>query len=398
MLWQFDGSPVRQMQNCLADDDPGREVGARIERKVRHGHIHGACWAGPCVRRNGVSLAPKHECHVTGEQSHRRAYDGIKHRPHIGRRLADHAQDLSRGGLLLQRLAAVSVLSPQKINTQLATIDVHCFGDSTGKIAATTTGGILPYKFNWSNGATTSAIANLKAQKYVFTITDANGCVKMDSATLRQNSQIILSPSSDSVKCFSGTNGTARVSVTGGQAPYNYRWANNALDSFIKNVSAGIYSVSVTDGSGCSTALNVPVFQPLLLKIDSVVATPKMCYNVNNGQAKVFASGGTKNYVYNWSNGQNSVTATNLSSGKIKVTVTDVYSCTVNDTSFIKSPDSISGYFTATPITCNGSSTGSLKINATGGTGNFNYIWSTNPKQTNSSISKLPSENVKWLS
>ena len=285
---------------------------------------------------------------------------------------------------------SVSVLSPQKINTQLATIDVHCFGDSTGKIAATTIGGILPYKFNWSNGATTSAIANLKAQKYVFTITDANGCVKMDSATLQQNSQIVLSPSSDSVKCFGGTNGTARVSVTGGQAPYNYRWANNALDSFIKNVSAGIYSVSVTDGSGCSTALNVPVFQPLLLKIDSVVATPKMCYNVNNGQAKVFASGGTKNYVYNWSNGQNSVTATNLSSGKIKVTVTDAYSCTVNDTSFIKSPDSISGYFTATSITCNGSSTGSLKINATGGTGNFNYIWSTNPKQTNSSISKLP--------
>ena len=285
---------------------------------------------------------------------------------------------------------SVSVLSPKILNTQLATIDVHCFGDSTGKIAATTTGGILPHKYNWSNGATTSVISQLKAQKYVLSLTDANGCIKSDSATLTQNSQIVITPSQDSVKCFGGSTGNARVFASGGQAPYNYRWANNALDSFINNVSAGIYSVSITDGSGCSSALKVPVFQPTLLKIDSIVATPKTCYNLDNGQAKVFASGGTKNYAYNWSNNSTAVTATNLSSAKVSVTVTDAHACSATDTAFIKSPDSISGYFTATPITCNGTSTGNLKINATGGTSNFKYLWSTPPNQTNSTINKIP--------
>lgn len=285
---------------------------------------------------------------------------------------------------------SVSVLSPQKLNTQLAAIDVHCFGDSTGKIAVTTTGGILPYTYNWSNGATTTTISNLKAQQYSVIVTDANGCLKKDTATLAQNTQIALIAQQDSVKCFGGSNGTARVSARGGQAPYNYRWANNALDSFIHNVSAGIYAVLITDGSGCSSALSVPVFQPALLKIDSFVATPKTCYNVNNGQAKVFVSGGTKNYTYNWSNSSSGITATNLSSGKVSITVLDAYACSATDTAFIKSPDSISAYFTATPITCNGTSTGSLKVSATGGTGNLNYVWSTTPKQTSSAISKIP--------
>ena len=286
---------------------------------------------------------------------------------------------------------SIGVKSPKALATQLATINVHCFGDSSGKITVVSTGGILPYNYIWSNGGNSASISNLKAQKYVLTLTDANGCIKQDSATLSQNAQIVLSALQDSVKCFGGSTGTARVSASGGQPPFNYRWANNALDSFINNVSVGTYSVSVTDGSGCTRSIGVSVFQPKVLKIDSISTTAKTCYNLNTGKASVFVSGGTKSYTYKWSNNAVTPNITNLNSGKIGVTITDAKLCVTNDTSFIKSPDSVSAYFTATPILCNGASKGGLSISAVGGTGNLSYKWSTAPQQLGSSINNIPS-------
>ncbi|WKN45287.1 T9SS type A sorting domain-containing protein [Tunicatimonas pelagia] len=51
-------------------------------------------------------------------------------------------------------------------------------------------------------------------------------------------------------------NGSISLSVTGGIAPYNYEWSNNATTAFISDPAPGDFSITVTDAVGCTSAAN----------------------------------------------------------------------------------------------------------------------------------------------
>ena len=124
---------------------------------------------------------------------------------------------------------------------------------SNSTIYANILGGLAPYTYLWNTGATSTSIANNVNGNYSVTVTDLNGCSRNESIVVNNN-QIPLSitPSSQNINCATGQTGFISINVNGGNAPYLYLWSNGNNNNSINNITAGTYTVTVTDANGCS--------------------------------------------------------------------------------------------------------------------------------------------------
>src|SRR6185436_18289455 len=138
--------------------------------------------------------------------------------------------------------------------------DVSCFGGNNGSAAAAVSGGTPDYSYNWSNGANTSSISSLMAGTYSVTVTDDHSCTTTCSYEVTQPAAALTALCSGSdVSCFGGNNGTASAAVSGGTPDYSYTWSNGANTSSISPLTAGTYSVTVTDDHSCTTTCSYEV-------------------------------------------------------------------------------------------------------------------------------------------
>ncbi|PCJ82408.1 MAG: hypothetical protein COA57_13335 [Flavobacteriales bacterium] len=173
--------------------------------------------------------------------------------------------------------------------------------------------------------------------------------------------------------------GTATASPSNGQTPYTYQWSNSGTTSTITGLSAGTYSITIFDGTNCSSiidsvtvSLNVPI---TLTNSQNNMS----CNGGNNGTATANASGGITPYSYNWSNGQTTQTATGLIAGTYTVSVTDGTPCTVTTTVTITQPPALSASISSSSnVNCNGGNTGSATVAGSGGVTAYSYQWDAN--------------------
>lgn len=129
-----------------------------------------------------------------------------------------------------------------------------CTGCSDGSVILSLYGGTAPFSFQWSNGSTTQNISGLTPGTYSVCITDANGCVVCDSAVVNSMALCTVSISGMSVtpeSCVGCNDGSIVPTVTAGMPPYSYAWSNGATTASIGNLSAGYYSLCVTDANNC---------------------------------------------------------------------------------------------------------------------------------------------------
>ncbi|MFM2306431.1 MAG: hypothetical protein RLZZ367_1100 [Bacteroidota bacterium] len=129
--------------------------------------------------------------------------------------------------------------------------NIDCNANTTGSANVSVTGGLTPITYLWSNGNTTQTAANLAPGNYSVTVTDANGCTATASATVTEPAAISISGIITDVS--SGNNGAVNVSVTGGVTPYAYNWSNSSTTEDVSGLSAGTYTVTVTDDNGCTS-------------------------------------------------------------------------------------------------------------------------------------------------
>ncbi len=138
---------------------------------------------------------------------------------------------------------------------------VHRFSE------ADQTGGTAPYTYAWSTGSTTDTIANLLAGMYFLTVTDDNGCTGIDSGVE------ITEPAVDhegvdstaDASCNEMTEPLQQLSLGELHLTHPYLWSNGALTANISGLTAGSYTITVTDANGCTTAINPIVQQPAVL-------------------------------------------------------------------------------------------------------------------------------------
>lgn len=272
--------------------------------------------------------------------------------------------------------AVVTQPTPLTLNPVIS--NVVCSGEGSGSIALTPSGGIGPYTYLWSlGGQTTSSITNLTIGTYSVTVTDGAGCQTIGNYTITQLSlTIALTPVH--VSCFGGNNGSVSALPTGGTPNFTYSWApGGATTNSISNLSAGTYTLSVTDFKGCISQNTVVITQPAQVSV-ATSTTNKTCPNLNNGTAIANPLGGTPGFTYIWQPGlQTTATISNQSLGTYTVTATDSKGCSATATAVIGQPAPLVAGFTAQTnvSTCYGANNGSVTANPSGGTPGYTYLW-----------------------
>ncbi len=265
-----------------------------------------------------------------------------------------------------------TIVVPPELTNDVTVEEVSC-----GNYVVNTNpqGGTPPYTYTWSNGTGT----NFTAGDYTVTVTDANGCYVVDTFNIPQDDPISITVNHTDVSCNGGNDGSITVSVDGGDPPYTYTWSNNPTlnDSAQYNLSAGTYTITVTDNLGCEEVHSVTINQPEAIQLDLTIDQNVSCNGLCDGQASVTATYGTPPYTYNWSNGSTSDTAMGLCAGTITVTVADANGCTEIATGTVTEPDVLTASIVShTDVLCYGQDNGTAQVNVTGGTQPYSINWS----------------------
>ena len=274
-------------------------------------------------------------------------------------------------------------LNISNITSSTAQNNVACFGTSTGSAAVSPTGGIGSYTYSWSpSGGTASIATGLSAGSYTVTITDAISCQITKNFTITQPASALNTSagSQSNVSCNAGANGTATVSPSGGTPGYTYSWSpSGGTAATASSLSAGAYTVTVTDANNCTATKSFTITQPPAIS-GSTVVTNVACNGGTNGAINLTPSGGTPGYTFSWVSGPTTEDRTGLAAGSYSVTITDANACTKTVSGItVTQPTAISGSTVVTNVACNGATNGAINLTPSGGTPGYTFSWTSGP-------------------
>src|SRR5690554_653260 len=274
----------------------------------------------------------------------------------------------------------ITITSPDELLSNIEYNDISCNGNADGSATINPSGGVAPYIVLWSTGDTGNTVSNLTAGTYSVTITDANDCeITEDFSIIEPDVLVVSAESQTNVSVYLGNDGSAMVDVTGGTLPYSYSWSpSGGTSDTASNLSAGTYTVTVTDAGGCTTDQTFVIIEPLPLTIHLVSQTNASCNGYNDGEVVVNVTGDYSPFTYVWTPPVgNGTTASNLVAGSYTLAVTDADGETKTETFVITEPNvlSVSVGSILNP-SCNGYNNGSATATVLGGTAPYSYTWS----------------------
>ncbi|MBI2966337.1 MAG: gliding motility-associated C-terminal domain-containing protein [Bacteroidetes bacterium] len=255
--------------------------------------------------------------------------------------------------------------------------NVSCNGGNDGSVDIAVTGGVSTYTFIWSNSAITEDITGVAAGTYTLTVTDANECTTNQSTAIIQPTAITSSTGSTDATC-SIPDGSASVTSSGGSGAYIYIWPDAQTTSTATGLTAGAYTVTVTDTVGCTNIATAYVNNTAAPSITLDMASTLNCSYDCNGTAAVSASGGTPPYTFLWNDLSATAndTVVNLCTGTYTVAVTDNAGCLSYLSTTINASAAISVLSLISNVSCNGDTNGTIDITVAGGVSPYTYNWS----------------------
>ena len=273
-------------------------------------------------------------------------------------------------------VATVNLTHPDPVIISHLVTDVTYPGGNDGSVSLSLAGGVLPYSYNWSSGATTQTINNLSAGDYYVTVTDLNLCTSTDNATVIETiSALTTDVLVMNVNCYGENSGSASVQVSGGLSPYTYLWSTGYTGSNIANLIAGTYFITVYDNSGDSVSESVVITEPLPI-ITNLAGVDISMPGGNDGSVHLSGSGGIPPYIISWSNGGSSINLTGLYAGQYFVTVEDFNGCLAYDSiTLIELIPELVIQLDVVNIECFGFDNGSVNSVVSGGVPPYSFIW-----------------------
>ncbi|MBK9463108.1 MAG: T9SS type A sorting domain-containing protein [Sphingobacteriales bacterium] len=244
--------------------------------------------------------------------------------------------------------------------------DVNCNGQANGSVNLTVSGATQPYTYAWSNGITTEDLANVAAGTYIVTVTSGT-CTTTASATIAQPDALTASAAVNAAGCSGGV-GAINLTVNGGNGGYTYLWNNGATTEDISNITAGTYSVLVTDSKNCATTTTATVTQSTPIVVTAVVSKTIAC-NGETGEVTVSATGGSGTYT------SGTGTIISVTAGTYTYPVTDSNGCTGTTTITVTQPTLLTASSVINNATCYGGN-GNVDVTVNGGTQAYTYLWS----------------------
>ena len=286
--------------------------------------------------------------------------------------------------------------------------NVSCHGSSDGWINVVVVGGMAPYYFNWSNNSYSQNLSNVVAGNYTVTITDMQGSTASVTITMREPNalSIHLVPieyeGGYNISENGGHNGFIETEISGGVQDYSYSWSNNATDSKIEGLTAGLYSLTVNDMNGCASSSSVTLIEPTELHVVSIASPLNHGYNIScndkhDGVINLSVTGGYQGgsgYHYKWNNGSTEQNPERLSAGHYSVIITDDNNAAITAQIDLTQPPKFEItnitpliYPNGNHLSCHTCANGKLTVNVTGGVSPLTYHWELG--QTTQTISNL---------
>ncbi|MEL6131898.1 MAG: hypothetical protein AAFR59_00900, partial [Bacteroidota bacterium] len=279
----------------------------------------------------------------------------------------------------------IEITEPDTLTTDIAeTVDILCFGDSTGSISLLTKGGSQPYTFSLDSieFQPDSLFENLLAGSYQITVVDDSGCVAQVDTVLSEPPLLEASIIQQiDVDCFGNDNGTIEVAASGGVPNYLYSLDGDTLTgvSLFAALSPGNYEVEVIDQNGCEVLLqDLGIDEPDSL----VVALTKedvLCFGESSGQLAAQVQGGFGNYLATWTpstiGAPSDLLLQNVPTGSYQVLLTDENNCTDTASIFVDQPDTLILFLDDFRESYCDWENGFGSVFAIGGTTPYRYTW-----------------------
>lgn len=247
-----------------------------------------------------------------------------------------------------------------------------CESDCNGSIDISTMGGSGNFNFAWSGPSNFNSLdqnlTDLCAGLYSLTITERNNvnCSETFEVEIGTASELeAFIQVNRFISCFGGEDGILLAVPEGGVDPYEYAWSNNVTSINVNaalNLSAGAYTLTITDANGCTSSVEQELLQPDSLEL-KFVNSDVLCFGENTGKTELTITGGTNPYSIEWETGDNGNELDSIFAGNYTVSVTDRLGCTTIDKTLILEPlDSIVIIPEISPVTCFGGRDGQISI------------------------------------
>lgn len=281
------------------------------------------------------------------------------------------------------------------LNVSLTSNPASCPGARDGNLAVNITTGTTPYTVSITGATTftqtittnTLVLAGLGPGDYFVAVRDANGCTPATNpgkVTVGAGTGFNITAASVPVSCFGGNNGSLTItpSAPAGTSPYTFTLngtitQTGAANTVFNGLTAGDYSIRVTDAVGCEIVMsNLVVTQPAVLAIPPPAVQAPLCNGDDNGMITVNPTGGNPPYTYSLNGSAFQPANTfKVSAGAYSVRVLDSKNCgALYSNITVAAPAALSASVSSTAnATCEGGANGSITVTATGGSGNYQY-------------------------
>lgn len=255
---------------------------------------------------------------------------------------------------------------------------VSCFGGNDGSATVSVNGATGPFSYQWSpsggNGATASGLI---AGNYSVDVIVAPGCTLTATVVIVQpptpvNVQVVSSPAT-----CGNNNGSIILNATGGTGTFIYQWSPNVTTgNSATGLAGGVYTVTVSDGNGCSVINTINIQSASQPVVSLVNHNDISCFGLSDGSTGISITGGTAPFAVQWSSGQSSLLLNNVPAGNYTATVTDAGGCTATISDIIIQPALlVASSAQIQHVPCFGNTNGSAVVSAAGGNGGNSWTW-----------------------
>jgi gliding motility-associated-like protein len=299
---------------------------------------------------------------------------------------------------LTEPSALAATLTPTHITCSAPLLD-------NGSVNLTVNGGVTPYTYSWSTGATTEDISGLTQGYYRVTIKDANNCALTDSVKVNlppplQYTKSLSVFNGYNVSCNGSTNGAIDITVTSGQSPYVFNWQKagggfTATTEDISGLKAGQYILLITDANSCTATETIDITEPGKLSMNFNLSSSTSggfninCAGTSAGSIDVVPVNQVGTVTYLWSDGETSKTRTSLPAGDYSVIITDSNNCPADSSVILTEPDSLKLVFDVTQPWCPDKPDGEIRLTASGGVVGTDYTYKWSDNSTNRDITNI---------
>ncbi len=284
--------------------------------------------------------------------------------------------------------------------------NITCYGSNNGSIRIeTVSGGFGTYEYSINRGISWQSntfFGGLSPGTYQLYVRDAAHpeCITVvspDYTITQPAAPISLNFSRSDVSCFGGRNGSIKITAAGGTAPYTYSWSGGQTSKDINDLTAGIYTITITDSKGCVFTEPISIRQPAAPLRISFIKSDATCFGNQDGSIDISVTGGTLPYTYKWSDNESTEDRQNLAPNtSYSVTVIDANGCIETQIITINQPEVLKASLTVKNTICKTSIDGTITAIITGGTQPYTLSWAGLPF-TGNTISDLAPGNYELL-